>query len=496
MEKLLEMKHIGKSFYNVEVLHGVDFSLEQGEVRALLGANGAGKSTLMKILCGVHHATCGTVMLEGKEVQIKNPMVAREFGIAMVHQELSIVPTLTVLQNFFLGREKKNGILLNEKAMRAEYKQICEDFGFEIDPDIQAKNLSIAKQQMVEIMKILSQDAKIIIMDEPTTSLTNEEKKNLYGLIKQLQKKKKTIIYISHILEEIFLLADNATIMRNGDIVGNFPVSELTIDSISEYMTGEKIVAKRAKSYRKERMEPILQVEGMQNKAIHDITFDIKPGEVLGLAGLVGAGRSEIVRALFGCDEKHGGTIKIEGQKVTIKSPQDAIRNGIGLIPENRKTEGLILKHAIFKNASMVQLKRLKKGPWLYEKNEKDYMQRAVKKLSIKLNKVTDAVGGLSGGNQQKVVVSKWLSQDFKVLIFDEPTKGIDVGAKEDIFRIIEEFASAGMGIIFISSDLEEVLRVSDRLLIVRGGRIIDEMENDNVTEKEIMQSILEADIA
>lgn len=491
MDKILEMEEIKKSFLNVEILHGVDFSLEKGEIRALLGANGAGKSTLMKILCGIYQATSGTIKMEGRPVSISRPGVAKELGIAIVHQELSIIPTLTVLQNFFLGREEHSKGLLDERRMRKEYERICAEFDFNVDPDIQAKKLSVAKQQMVEIMKILSQDAKIIVLDEPTTSLTDDEKKNLFGLIRQLKEKGKTIIYISHILEEIFLLADHATIMRNGTIVGTWDVKGLTIPLISEYMTGSKIEYEQRKSTIQGGKPPILDVRGLSGKHVHDVSFSVMPGEVVGLAGLVGAGRSEIVRALFGADAKSAGEIRIQGEARKIRTPADAIRNGIGLIPEDRKTEGLILKHEIFKNASMIQLAKMKKNHMLSEKKEKEYARNAVKQLSIKLNKVTDPVRNLSGGNQQKVVVSKWMSEDFKVLIFDEPTKGIDIGAKEDIFRIIDEFAKMGMGILFISSDLEEVIRVSDRLLVIRGGRIIEEMANRNVTQKIIMESIL-----
>ncbi|MCI8292292.1 MAG: sugar ABC transporter ATP-binding protein [Hespellia sp.] len=491
MSSVLEMKGIKKSFSNVEVLHGVDFSLEKGEIRALLGANGAGKSTLMKILCGIYSATDGEIHLEGKPVSITQPSTASELGIAIVHQELSIIPTLTVLQNFFLGREELSHGILKEKEMRKQYREICTEFEFDIDPDIQARKLSVAKQQMIEIMKILSLDAKIIVLDEPTTSLTDDEKKNLFGLIRQLKEREKTIIYISHVLEEIFLLADQATIMRNGEMVGTWPVKELTIPLISEYMTGNKIEHGQRGSTVQENMPPVLEVKNLCNQSVHDVTFSVKPGEVLGLAGLMGAGRSEIVRALFGADSKTAGSIQIAGKTVRIRTPRDAIRSGIGLIPEDRKTEGLILKHEIFKNMSMVQLKKLKKHSLLHEKTEKQFAKQAVEKLSIKLNKVTDQVGNLSGGNQQKVVVSKWISEDFKVLIFDEPTKGIDIGAKEDIFQIVDDFAKMGIGIIFISSDLEEVIRVADRMLIIRDGQVIEEMENKDVSQKDIMESIL-----
>ncbi|MCP1102706.1 ribose transport system ATP-binding protein [Aequitasia blattaphilus] len=493
MEKLLEMQGINKSFSGVEVLRNIDFFLETGEVRALLGANGAGKSTLMKILCGVYTKTSGKIIMEGKEVQIDRPQDGKNLGIGIVHQELSIIPTLSVIENFFLGREIKKGQLLDQKRMRKIFFESCEEFGFSIEPDIKAGSLSVAKQQMVEIMKILSQDARIIIMDEPTTSLTRDEKKNLFNIIIDLKKKGKTIVYISHILEEVFQLSDYATIMRNGEIVGTYKTESLNVASISEHMSGAKYVGKqRTHSYKQDDKTAIMKVESLKrNGIVNNVSFEVLPGEVVGFAGLVGAGRTEIVKAIYGGDRKDAGKIFVKGREVKIRSPKDAIANGIGLIPEDRKGEGLILKQEIYKNAALVQLKRFRKFKLLNEKNEKVYAQESVENLSIKVNSVKDAVVKLSGGNQQKVVIAKWLSQNFDVLIFDEPTKGIDIGAKEDIFRVIEEMAKEGKGIIFISSDLDEVIRVSDRICVIRDGKIIKEMENDNVEQKDIMNAIL-----
>lgn len=489
---LLEMKQISKSFSGVEVLHQVDLAVEKGEVRALLGANGAGKSTLIKILGGVHQATSGTILLDGQPCQIDNPIAAREKGIAVVHQELSIIPTLTVLQNFFLGREIRRRGIIDDQAMRAEYNRVRAEFGFDIEPDVQAKKLSVAQQQMVEIMKSIGQESRVLILDEPTTSLTNDEKQGLFALIGQLKAKGKTIIYISHILEEVFLLADRATIMRNGSVVGTYPVKELTISSISEKMTGHKIVsaAHVAQEIAAEK-KSILQVKHLSSSKVHDVSFCVRPGEVVGFAGLVGAGRSEIARAIFGADPHTEGEILVDGVPRTIRSPGDAIRAGIGLVPEDRKNEGLIPKHPIYQNASLVQLRSLRSHGLLSEKREKEFAAQAAKTLSIKFNCLTDPAISLSGGNQQKVVISKWLSEQFRILIFDEPTKGVDIGAKEDIFATVSHFAKMGAGIIFISSDIEEVLRVSDRLLIIRDGTVIAEKSNKNITQAQIMEIIL-----
>lgn len=494
MDELLIMKSIHKSFSGVDVLKEIDFSLQKGEIRALLGANGAGKSTLMKILCGVYTMTSGDIFLEGKKVTIKSPQDAKEHGIGIVHQELSIIPTLTVIENFYLGREIKKGHLMDNRVMQEQFFQYCKEFGFQIEPNVKAGSLSVAKQQMIEIMKILSQEATIIIMDEPTTSLTSDEKKNLFKIILELKKKGKTVVYISHILEEVFYLSDYATIMRNGEIVGTFPTKTLDVASISEHMSGTKYVKKQSsQSYRKQDETFLLQVQGLTAKTgVNDVSFQLMQGEVLGLAGLVGAGRTEIVKAVYGADKKTKGKILIRGKEVQIHSPKDAVRNGIGFIPEDRKREGLILKQEIYKNSAFVQLKRFRRFGMLNEENEKAYAQQSVNDLSIKVNSVVDPMYKLSGGNQQKVVVAKWLSQDFDILIFDESTKGIDIGAKEDIFRVIEELAKEGKGIIFISSDIDEVIRVSDRICIIRDGRIIKEVENNDIEQKDIMKEILE----
>ncbi len=478
----------------MSVLNGIDFEVDEGEIRALLGANGAGKSTLMKILCGVYHATEGEIHVGGEKVEIKNPLQAAEKGIAIVHQELSMIPTLTILENFFLGKEThKNGIL-DKKQMRKEYFEVCEKLDFHIDPDIKTRDVSVARQQMVEIMKCIHANARIIVFDEPTTSLTDDEKKTLFQVILKLKEQKKTIIYISHILEEIFLLADTVSIMRNGDMVGTFPKEELTIPLISEHMSGKKYVeGRRLTSYCRSGEKPVLEVEHLSAKnGTKDVSFTVKPGEVVGLAGLVGAGRSEIVRCIFGADRKSSGTIKVNGEEVKISHPKEAIKAGIGLIPEDRKREGVILKQEIYKNATLVQLNKMKKNGVLNTGVEKEYASGAVERLSIKISSLTAPVLKLSGGNQQKVVVSKWLDESMKVLIFDEPTKGIDVGAKEDIFKTVEEFAEKGVGILFISSDLNEVIRASDRILVIRGGEILKDMKNENVTQKDIMETILQ----
>lgn len=492
MGSFFEMSHIIKKFGDVEILHNVDFQLERGEIRALLGANGAGKSTLMRIIAGASPATSGSIKMNGTEVHITDPIAAQQLGIAMVHQERSLVPTMTVLQNIYLGREIKQHGLMDTREMLQKYTQLCEKLNFYIPAHATVRDLSVAQQQMVEIIRVLSLEAQIIILDEPTTSLTNGEKDKLFALIKQLKEEGKTIVYISHILEEIFLLTDTATIMRNGDIVGSFKTSDLTKASISEYMSGMQFIESTRESYCQTDAAPVLEVKNLSgNKYPSPVSFSVRPGEIVGLAGLVGAGRSELARAIFGAD-KSTGEILVDGTPVQIKSPADGIKHGIGFISEDRKQEGLILQHPLYKNAAVTQLHRMKKGGWLSATVAKDYMEEHGRKLSIKMNSVNDPASSLSGGNQQKVVLSKWLMDDLKVLIFDEPTKGIDIGAKEDVFHAIEERAKQGMAIIFISSDLQEVLRVSDRVLIMYEGKIIDERPNSKLTEKDILDAILQ----
>ncbi|SJV32939.1 sugar ABC transporter ATP-binding protein [Clostridioides difficile] len=495
MSKILEMQQIYKSFGKVDVLKGINFELEKGEVRALLGANGAGKSTLIKILGGVHSQTKGKVILTGNEIMFKNPHHSKENGISIIYQELSLIPTLTVLENIFLGREiLKGSVFLNKKDMLEEYMKICEDFDFNIDSHIVVSNLSVANQQMVEIMKAVSCNSEIIIMDEPTTSLTNNEKDGLFKIISRLKSKGKTIVYISHILEEVFKVCDSASIMKNGIMIGTYDVEDLTKLKITQLMTGNdnhKLIEKKDYTFAKYEEPPVLEVKNISwSNKIKNVSFKVYRGEVVGLAGLVGSRRTEIINLIFGIDNKDSGDIFINGKKVDITSPKVAIKNKIGLIPEDRKNLGLILEQAIYTNSSSVQIDKFKKFLFIDRNKEIEFSKKGVKELGIKVSDVKQEVKELSGGNQQKVVVSKWLEKDLDLIIYDEPTKGIDIAAKEDIFNTIKEFSSKGIGVIFISSDLEEVIRVSDRILVTREGSIVDDLKNENIQVQDIMNSI------
>ncbi len=496
MKRILEMKHIYKDFGSVKVLNDIDFSLEKGEVRALLGANGAGKSTLIKIVGGVHAPSKGDIYLRGDKINFKDSYHSKQSGISVIYQELSLVPTLSVIDNIFLGREVTSGVFLKKEEMRKEYEDICRRFSFDIPANAIVSKLSIARQQMVEIMKAVSCDTEIIIMDEPTTSLTNNEKASLFGIIAKLKEVGKSIIYISHILDEIFINCGSASIMRNGIMVGSYDVKDLTKEKITQLMTGidsSNIAGKKQTFHADYTSEPVLEVRNLgRGNVVKDVSFKVHKGEVVGIAGLVGSKRTEIINLIYGVDHCDRGEILRNGTVVKIRSPKQAIHHKIGFIPEDRKHLGLILGQEIYKNSTAVQVGKFKTSGFLNKGKEIEFAEFAVKKLGIKISNVKQKVKNLSGGNQQKVVVSKWLNQDMDLIIYDEPTKGIDIAAKEDIFRTVEEFSGQGIGVIFISSDLEEVIRVADRVLVVRDGTVVSELNNDKLTVQEIMDEIFD----
>ena len=491
MENVLKIKNLHKSFNDNKILKGIELDIKKGSVHALLGANGAGKSTLIKIIGGILERDEGFIYLNNKDITCHSPLEARAKGISIIHQELSIIPQLTVLENFFLGREISSNGILSQSIMIEEYMDVCKELDFDIPWNEKAKNLSIANHQMIEIMKIVALDTELIIMDEPTTSLTEYEKQNLFKIIAQLKKRNKTIIYISHMLEEIFSICDDVSILYEGKNIGTFPVSEMTQTKIAQLMGGKDYqISQKNKSNVDYSQKPILEVQDMSlGNRLHNINFSLYSGEVLGLAGLMGSGRTEIAQSIFGI-EKHTGTLYINGKKISIKSPFHAIKNGIGLIPENRKVQGLSLRHPIYQNSTILSLDQMKKFGVLNINQEFDYTYNAVKELSIKVEDIKSPVGKLSGGNQQKIVISKWLTQELKILIFDEPTKGIDINAKEDIFKTIEKFTQQGVAIIFISSDLEEVLRISDRIMVMHNSQVVTIKENINLVTKDLMHDI------
>ena len=485
MEEILKISNLSKSFGKVEVLKNLSFGIKKGEVHAILGANGAGKSTLMKIIGGVQKQTEGKLYYKGEETIFNSPGEAQKKGISIIYQELSLIPTMTAVENLFLGREiTGNSGLTNKRKMVSEFNELCKKLKFDIDPEEKVRKLSISKQQMIEIMKVIHQSADIIIMDEPTTSLSENEKLSLFKIIKMLKEEGKTILYISHMLEEIFVTCDRISILKDGVYEGTYNVSDMTKDKIISLMIGENkkntSLKKRTSGQKKEK---VLELKSINKGSIlKDINLVLNQGEILGIAGLVGAGRTELAEVIYGKEKFDSGELFINNTKTQIKSPEAAIKKGIGLIPEDRKSLGLIQKHSVTKNATLIQLDKIISAIFINKKKEKNYINEAIKEMSIKVSDPDAKVSNLSGGNQQKVVVSKWMGMDLKILIFDEPTKGIDVGAKEDIFKIIDDFSSKGMSIIFISSDLEEVERVSDRVVIMKEGKIVKELQDDEIT--------------
>ena len=490
-ERILEMKSIVKSFSKVEVLKAVDFSVSGGEVRALVGANGAGKSTLMKVLGGVLIPNSGSIVLKGKSIKFLSPKDAINNGISIIYQELSLIPTMSVFENVYLNREREKYGLLRKKQMISDYEKLAEELRLGIPAKAKASSLNIANQQLVEIMKAISTDADIIVMDEPTTSLTESEKEVLFETIRGLKQRGKTIIYISHILREVFEIADSVTIMRDGEIVGNFQRSEITQMEVAGLVmnkTAAETAAGSKRAYNYSENPVVLEMENVTKKGVLDnINLVLRKGEILGLAGLLGAGRTELCRALFGDMSFDSGQILLNGKVCKFNLPMDAIRAGIGLIPEDRKNIGLILKHSIYNNSTLVCLKNMLNFGIISRTKQYEYTNKQVSNLKIKVSDIKKQAVTLSGGNQQKVVISKWFEGNYQIYLFDEPTKGIDVGAKEDVFRLIEKLTENGSSVIFISSDLEEVLRISDRILVMSRGSITKEFVKKDFDLQKIM---------
>lgn len=490
MEKyIVELEHITKSFPGVLALNDVAFNLKAGEVLALLGENGAGKSTLMKILSGVYEKDSGSMKIFGKEIDDMNPKKAQELGVAIIHQELNMCAHLTVAQNIFLGREKIHSGVLAAKKMNMEAKKILDNLNINIDPETIVGDLPVSKQQMVEIAKALSINAKILIMDEPTSALTSKEINDLFVIIKKLRSEGCGIVYISHRLEELEHIVDRVTILRDGEYITSMDLKETTLAKIISHMVGREIKEKFPR-VDCERGEKIFEVRNLNaGKMVRDINIDLYAGEIVGIAGLMGAGRTETTRAIFGIDPKESGEIILDGKSVKVEKPIDAIKLGIVLAPEDRKKDGLCTKLSIRDNISLPNLDVLcNKLGVVNKKKEKDMTKKAVDDLRIKLpNSEVDA-GSLSGGNQQKVVIGKWLVRNSRVVIFDEPTRGIDVAAKVEIYNLMNELKQQGIGVLFVSSEMPEVLGISDRIIVMCDGRITGELRTEEATQDEILQ--------
>ncbi|MBP5737484.1 MAG: sugar ABC transporter ATP-binding protein [Abditibacteriota bacterium] len=488
-EYIVQMSHIVKTFPGVRALDDVSFNLKSGEVLALLGENGAGKSTLIKILRGVQGRDSGEMIIFGKPCGDLTPQSAAALGIAMIHQELNMCGHLTVAENIFLGREPMKGMVVDRRKMNEETREVLARLNMDISPDTVVGNLAVSKQQMVEIAKALSADAEILIMDEPTSALTAKEIEDLFEIIRKLRSEGKGIVYISHRLEELEHIADRVTIMRDGKYISSSDFKDTTMDSIIADMVGREITEKFPKA-RCERGKKILEVKRLSaGKAVKDVSFDLYEGEILGVAGLMGAGRTEMTRALFGADKKDSGEVVLDGKTLKINSPRDAIKAGIVLAPEDRKKDGLCTRLPVRENISLPNLDMLSNlfGK-VNRRKEAGMVSHAVSDFKIKLPTPEVDADTLSGGNQQKVVVAKWLSGHSRVVIFDEPTRGIDVAAKVEIYRLMNELKLAGMGVMFVSSEMPEVMGVSDRIIVMCDGRVTGEMTAEDATQEEILR--------
>ncbi|HEK9992982.1 ribose transport ATP-binding protein RbsA [Streptococcus equi subsp. zooepidemicus Sz105] len=484
----IEMTAISKSFGTNKVLEKIDLVLHSGQVHALMGENGAGKSTLMNILTGLFPASSGTIVIDGVEKQFSNPQEAEAFGISFIHQEMNTWPDMTVLDNLFLGREIKGTFgLLDQKAMKEKAKRAFDRLGISIPLDLPIGSLSVGQQQLIEIAKSLLSEVSLLVMDEPTAALTDRETESLFQMIASLKKEGVGIVYISHRMEEIFRVTDLITVMRDGIVVDTKPTAETNPAELVKKMVGRDIddyyPAKAA-----ELGELVFEVENLSGECFKDISFQVRRGEILGFSGLMGAGRTEVMRAIFGLDKRTAGRIRLNGQDIQVTNPVQAIRAGIGFLTEDRKEEGLILDFSIKDNMTLPSHKDFSKNGFFDDKTSRDFVQKMIDRLRIKSGRPEMVVGNLSGGNQQKVVLAKWIGIAPKVLILDEPTRGVDVGAKREIYQLMNELAERGVPILLVSSDLPEVLGVSDRIVVMHEGRITGELSRGEATQEKVMQ--------
>lgn len=489
--QLIRMEHIDKSFPGVKALNDVQFELNAGEVHALVGENGAGKSTLMKILTGVYPKDNGSIYMNGEELTIRGVRDAQKLGIVMIHQELNLMNHLSAAENIFIGREfKKTGNLFLDKAKQnEEAKKLFEKLNVEIDPNVRVGELTVAKQQMVEIAKAISFDFKVLIMDEPTAALTDNEIEDLFRVIRMLKAEGRSVIHISHRLEELQIIADRITVMRDGTYVDTKNIEEVNVDQIIKMMVGREIFVTKQKDFEKESAPVTLEVKNLNaGRMVQNVSFKARAGEILGFAGLVGAGRTETMRAIFGADKYQSGEIIIKGKKVKITSPKVAVENGIAYLSEDRKQYGLALGLGVDENISLADMKRFVNALGLINK-KKSYENSEHQKnaLLIKTPSLKQKVKNLSGGNQQKVVLAKWLTRDTDILIFDEPTRGIDIGAKNEIYKLMNELADQGKTIIVISSELPEIIRTCHRVIVMCEGRITGEVTKNEIDQDVIM---------
>lgn len=488
MNRIIELKGISKTFPGVKALEDVSFSIEKGCVHALVGENGAGKSTLIKIISGAQPSDCGSIIFDGQELVSNSPAMAKKHGIGVIYQELSLVPSLTVLENMFLGVQEKGKIGPDKKALREKALENFKQLGItNINPDAIVNTLPVAQQQIIEIVRETSRNTKLLIMDEPTAVLDVDEVERLFTIIDTLRKKGVTIIYISHRMEEIFRLADNITVLRDGKHIRTCSMKDLTRKDIITLMVGRELT-ESFPSRDVKIGEPVLELENVTGNGDENISLTLHKGEILGLAGLVGAGRTELAKVIVGAAKHTSGTIRHNGKVVNYRTPGHAAKDGIALIPENRKTEGAILDYAIDWNIGLMSLKKFSKNGFVQTKKLDEQVQSLSKRLRIKTPSLKQLVRNLSGGNQQKVVVAKALSAEASIVIFDEPTRGIDVGAKQEIYNIMNQMVESGVSIIMISSEMEEIIGMSDNVVVLHEGHLSGILGKSELTQQRILE--------
>lgn len=490
-DKLLVMEGIDKSFPGVRALDHCRLELNAGEVLALVGENGAGKSTLMKILTGVYTKDAGRIIYKGEEVDISSTKVAQGLGISIIHQELNLAPHLTAAQNIFIGREfmGMGKLFVDDKVANKKAQEIFDRMNLDLDPKVKVGTLTVAKQQMVEIAKALSFESSILIMDEPTAALTDTEIEELFKIIKDLKAKGVAIVYISHRMEELKKISDRITIMRDGCYVNTVNTKDVSLDEIISMMVGRTIYHNPRGSSKNSKGEVVLEVKNLnRGKTIKDVSFKLHKGEILGFAGLMGAGRTEVARAIFGADKLESGKILIKGKEVKVRQPKDAVEHGVGYLSEDRKRYGLTISETVEENVSLACVEKFTKYGFTNFKTITQLTNDYINKLAIKTPSSRQIVKNLSGGNQQKVVIAKWLLKDCDVLIFDEPTRGIDIGVKSEIYNLLSELVQEGKSIIMISSELPEILRMSDRVIVMCEGRVTGELAIEDANQESIMK--------
>lgn len=483
---ILKVNNLSKRFGGIQALKDISLDIRYGEVHALVGENGAGKSTLMNVLGGIIRRDAGEILYKGQPVAFENPMESLNAGIAIIHQELAMLPSLNVMDNMFMGRMKSKGGLISWIEMERLTRDYLSQVGLELDPHVVIRDLPISQRQLIEIAKAVSMNASLIIMDEPNSSLSESETERLFEVIGQLKERTVAVIYVSHKINEVLRISDRITVLRDGQYIGTVEKKEATVDSVIEMMVGRKVLVEsmRGNGYTE---TALLQVDHLSGDGFEDVSFTLHQGEILGFAGLVGAGRSEVAKAIFGAEPIRSGSVTVAGKPVHYRQPKDAIADGIAMVQEDRKVLSLFLEMPILHNISMARLPRMGRAGFINGKEELQTSEKFVRQLNIKLSELHARVNSLSGGNQQKTVLARWLGCDPRILILDEPTHGIDVGAKSEIYQLMRNLADSGIGILLISSELPEVIAMSDRIAVMSAGRLAGILHHTEATENKIM---------